>query len=64
MPVAVLAVEAAVQGSQLFCVGNPSRVDLESLRGDDIEFEPPVWHTSVGQCEGYMTAATMVSSSH
>ena len=42
-------------GSRLFCVGNPSNIDLQSLAGDDeIEFEPPTWHTSVGHCQGYV----------
>lgn len=40
-------------GDRLFCVGNPSNIDLESRRRGTIEFEPPTWHASVGRCEGY-----------
>ena len=41
-------------GSRLFCIGNPSNVDLESLGGGSSEFEPPTWHVSVGECLGYV----------
>ena len=54
LPAAEVAEEAVALGGRLFCVGNPSNVDLESLSEGGIEFEPPTWHTSVGRCEGYM----------
>ena len=41
-------------GARIFCIGNPSNVDLESLNGGDCEFEPPTWHASVGECLGYV----------
>ena len=41
-------------GGRLFCIGNPSNVDLESMAQGEIEFEPPTWHASVGRCEGYL----------
>eukprot|EP00938_MAST-03A_sp_MAST-3A-sp1_P007270 g7270.t1 len=37
----------------LFCVGNPSDINLESSRPDEKnEFDPPVWHASVGTYKG------------
>ena len=54
LPSASVAEEPASLGEELFCVGNPSNVDLESLSEGGIEFEPPTWHTSVGKCEGYL----------
>ena len=53
LPVAVVGDAPVEKGGQLFCVGNPSNVDLESLHEGGIEFEPPTWHASVGECEGY-----------
>jgi len=53
-PAAVVAGEAVAKGSQLFCIGNPSNVDLESHEEEDLELDPPTWHTSVGTCEGYL----------
>lgn len=57
LPFAELAKEAVELGGRLFCVGNPSNVNLESLRKGRIEFEPPCWHVSVGRCEGYVDPA-------
>jgi hypothetical protein len=55
-PRADVASEGVTAGSRLFCVGNPSNIDLESLRSNAaIEFEPPAWHSSVGNCEGYLS---------
>uniref|UniRef100_A0A6U6CCM1 Serine protease n=1 Tax=Odontella aurita TaxID=265563 RepID=A0A6U6CCM1_9STRA len=54
LPAAEIANKAVSLGDSLFCVGNPSNVDLESLTQGGIEFEPPTWHTSVGKCEGYL----------
>ena len=53
LPAAVVSDTAAALGDRLFCIGNPSNVDLESLRRGCIDFEPPTWHASVGCCEGY-----------
>jgi hypothetical protein len=55
---AQVASSAAASGERLFCVGNPSNVDLESLGKGSIEFEPPAWHASVGQCQGYESRST------
>lgn len=52
-PRASLARQAAREGERLFCVGNPSDMDLEEPNHGNTEFEPPIWHTSVGCCEGY-----------
>ena len=54
LPAAVVAHAAVAHGAQLFCVGNPSNINLESTSKTGIEFEPPAWHTSVGACQGYM----------
>ena len=40
-PAAVVAGEAVSRGSQLFCIGNPSNVDLESHEEEDLELDPP-----------------------
>ena len=59
-PAAPLAGEEATLGSRVFCVGNPTNVDLESSkRGATCEFAPPAWHVSVGRCEGYVSASTL-----
>ncbi|GMI23158.1 hypothetical protein TeGR_g5710 [Tetraparma gracilis] len=57
--VAAVASSPVELGDRLFCVGNPSNVDLESIsnRHGAIEFEPPTWHTSVGECQGYADPA-------
>jgi len=53
---AAVATEPVTKGDNLCCVGNPSNIDLESLRSQQsTEFTPPAWHTSVGHCEGYST---------
>ena len=56
-PAACVAATPVEAGGRLFCVGNPSSIDLESL-GEDatVEFAPPTWHTSVGHCLGYQSA--------
>jgi len=56
-PAARLASAPAELGERLFCVGNPSNVDLEAFRGKkaSIAFDPPAWHTSVGLCKGYQS---------
>jgi hypothetical protein len=41
-------------GTRLFCVGNPSSIDLESCNQGTIEFEPPCWHASVGNLENML----------
>ena len=57
-PAARVAAKPVEAGDRLFCIGNPSSIDLESLRGDaTIEFSPPAWHASVGQCQGYQSSA-------
>ena len=43
-----------VSNARLFCVGNPSNVDLEAQRRGKISFSPPTWHASVGACVGYL----------
>jgi len=67
LPSAEIAEDACEAGERLFCIGNPSNVDMESCsRGSggegstststtrgSIEFEPPTFHTSVGTCVGY-----------
>ena len=58
LPSAALATTPATIGDPLFCVGNPSSVDLESITAGSIEFEPPTWHASVGACVGYLDPAT------
>ena len=62
-PSAVVAAEPVELGMPLFCIGNPSTIDLESLKGSgsSTEFEPPTWHTSVGCCEGYVAPATQAA---
>jgi hypothetical protein len=54
---------AAESGDRLFCVGNPSNVDLEELWGasGETEFEPPTWHTSAGSCQGYLDLAAQTA---
>ena len=43
LPAAVLATQAVPMTARLFCVGNPSKIDLESLQdGDGIDFEVPI----------------------
>lgn len=54
LPASLVATKSAELGDSLFCVGNPSNVDLEDLKGGGLEFEPPTWHTSVGRCLGYV----------
>ncbi|GMI12316.1 hypothetical protein TrVE_jg7500 [Triparma verrucosa] len=50
--------ETTQPGTRTFCVGNPSSIDLEctqtSRSGKDrsIEFQPPIFHTSVGEYLG------------
>jgi len=68
LPSAEIAEDACEASDRLFCIGNPSNIDMESCsRGsgggggdssstsskDSIEFEPPTFHTSVGTCVGY-----------
>jgi len=56
LPAAGVAHTAVTSGARLFCVGNPSSINLESTSESSNEFEPPTWHTSVGTCQGYMAA--------
>lgn len=58
LPAANVAAAPAIIGAKLFCVGNPSNIDLESLSKGGIDFEPPTWHASVGRCEGYLAVDT------
>jgi hypothetical protein len=51
-----VADEPVAQGARLFCVGNPSNVDLESHNKGSSEFAPPIFHTSAGSCLGYSDA--------
>jgi len=53
-PAAKVASDAVSRGAKLFCIGNPSNVDLESQEEEELELEPPAWHVSVGTCEGYL----------
>jgi hypothetical protein len=53
-PASRVSTTPAELGARIFCIGNPSNVDLESLNGGDSEFEPPTWHASVGECLGYV----------
>jgi hypothetical protein len=54
LPVALIGTDSPLVGDLLFCVGNPSSIDLETFGdGGTIEFEPPTWHVSTGRCEGY-----------
>eukprot|EP01043_Picozoa_sp_COSAG02_P005617 COSAG02_NODE_153_length_33128_cov_10.471253_12_plen_482_part_00 len=63
LPAAAVAQTAATLGERLFCVGNPSNVDLESLAATgSIEFEPPTWHASVGMCEGYLDPSVQAAA--
>lgn len=57
---ACLALASPEYGNKLFTVGNPSNIDLESNSNDTIEFEPPIFHFSVGRCEGYSSSATFL----
>ena len=57
LPFAELASSPAESGDKMFCVGNPSSVDLESMSSGTIDFEPPTWHASVGACVGYVDPA-------
>jgi hypothetical protein len=61
LPAAAIAGTPVALGEKLFCVGNPSNVDLESLVEGSIEFEPATWHASVGKCEGYMDPAVQAA---
>ena len=54
LPFATVAKEAVKVGERLFCVGNPSSINLESIHPGTIEFSPPCFHVSVGYCEGYV----------
>ena len=56
LPAAVIATQPMTSGSRLVCVGNPSSVDLESQSRGAIEFKPPAWHASAGECAGYQAA--------
>lgn len=58
LPSGHIAMSPATNGTSLFCIGNPSNIDLESGNHDDIEFNPPAWHTSVGECQGYRSERT------
>mmetsp|Transcript_29764 Transcript_29764/g.38380 ORF Transcript_29764/g.38380 Transcript_29764/m.38380 type:complete len:461 (+) Transcript_29764:52-1434(+) len=55
LPYAKLATNEIQSGEDLFCIGNPSNIDLESLssKNKKLEFEPPTWHTSIGKCQGF-----------
>lgn len=57
LPVARIGERSVAEGERLFCVGNPSSIDLETLSGagGEIEFEPPTWHASAGSCLGYLS---------
>ncbi|GMH73173.1 hypothetical protein TL16_g06113 [Triparma laevis f. inornata] len=56
---AELAIVPPTSGDQIFTVGNPSNIDLESTRvsrsgtPNSIEFDPPIFHLSLGTCENY-----------
>jgi len=55
LPFAVLRDEdnGVKLNESLFCVGNPSDINLETSRPDaKNEFDPPVWHTSLGSYKG------------
>ena len=54
LPFATVTKEAVKVGERLFCVGNPSSINLESIDQGTIEFSPPCFHVSVGYCEGYV----------
>ena len=51
LPSATLAEMPLSHGKRVFCVGNPSNVDLESINMGHIEFHPPAWHCSVGRTQ-------------
>ena len=53
--------EAVSRGSQLFCIGNPSNVDLESHEEEDPELDLPSWHASVGTCESRRLSQSIYS---
>jgi len=59
---AVLATNAPLVGTRLFCIGNPSSIDLESCTQGTIEFEPPCWHLSAGHCINYLDPAVNIES--
>ena len=50
VPAVSVSHEAVGPSDRLFCIGNPSKIDLE--RSGSIEFSPPTWHMSVGAVEG------------
>ena len=52
-PAAVLANEPCEIGADLFCIGNPSQINLENSTVRKIDSHQ-TWHTSVGSCLGYM----------
>ena len=58
LPSAAVATEPVERGGRLFCVGNPSNVDLEKIGHGRIEFDPPTWHGSEGTCMGYEDATS------
>jgi hypothetical protein len=51
------------KSDQLFCVGNPSCIDLESSSSSaTVEFTPATWHTSVGQVVSSVVGELMTHS--
>lgn len=53
LPFARLSADPALPGSDIFCIGNPSSIDLESVskKKQTVEFNPPTWHTSIGSLD-------------
>ena len=51
---AKVAKEDAALGTKLFCIGNPSSIDLENINRGKIEFEPSTFHCSKGHLENYL----------
>ncbi len=48
-PHSEIAPTPAQEGDDVFCVGNPSSIDLESTSVSTIQFQPATWHVSVGR---------------
>jgi len=43
LAIAQVALKPVTLGARLFCIGNPSSVDLESTRQETIDFFPPTF---------------------
>ena len=54
LPYTQIAQSPARKNQQLYCIGNPTNIDMELDDEDEMIFDPPFFHTSDGVCNGYM----------